>query len=288
MNSTRQPSVLIVGCGDVGNRLATMLMEQGSQVWGLRRNLDNLAPGIHPVAGDFSNADSWQGVPETLDYLVFTGTASERSDEGYRRAYVDGVKSMAAVAESLAKAPRRLFFTSSTAVYNQGDGEWVDELSETQPQRFNGQRMLEAEQALAEATINTTSVRLSGIYGPGRERLIKRVLNRQSCEYKPAPITNRIHSEDCAGVLAHLITRDWQHLEVAPLYIASDSEPCAMDQIMAWLADQLDVELPKVATTPSHIPSKRCSNQRLRETGYQLRYPDFRAGYGSLLQQRDQ
>ncbi|WP_426415596.1 SDR family oxidoreductase [Aestuariirhabdus sp. LZHN29] len=286
MTQAYSPRVLIVGCGDVGNELGRQLLKNGYDVWGMRRNTACLAPGITPVQGDFNEPASWQRLPLGLDYLVFTGAANERSDAGYRQTYVEGLKAMIAAATALDKPPRRLLFTSSTAVYHQGNGVWVDESSATQPQAFNGQRMLEAEQLLASSTLLSTSVRFSGIYGPGRERLIQRAQNGQGCEYLPAPITNRVHRDDCAGILSHLIQRDWQGKEVAPLYIGSDSEPCAMDEVLDWLAKQLGVELSVTEKRPCSIPSKRCSNQRLLETGYRFLYPDFRAGYGALLEQR--
>ncbi|RRJ82522.1 NAD-dependent epimerase/dehydratase family protein [Aestuariirhabdus litorea] len=286
MNRPTSPRVLIIGCGDVGNALGLKLLQQGASVWGMRRDCSRLAPGIVPLEGDFNDPACWHSLPDSLDYLVFTAAASERSDQGYKHTYVDGVAAMVRAASSQPTPPRRLLFTSSTAVYHQGAGEWVDETSATQPRAFNGQRMLEAEARLAAAPMASTSVRFSGIYGPGRERLIQRVKAGRGCEYQPAPITNRIHRDDCAGVLAHLIALDWQGSEVAPLYVASDSEPCAMDEVLDWLAGQLGIELSSPEPQPCNIPSKRCSNRRLLETGYPFIFPDFRAGYGALLAAR--
>ena len=88
-------------------------------------------------------------------------------DAGYRAAYVDGLHNLLAELEGRPTPPRRVFFTSSTGVYGQDDGSWVNEGSPTEPGRFSGRRMVEAEGVLAASSIPHTSVRLGGIYAEG-------------------------------------------------------------------------------------------------------------------------
>ncbi len=277
------PRVLIVGCGDIGNRLAQKMFEQKWQVWGMRRDTSLLAPGIHAISGDFRDPESFKAVPDSMDYLLFTGAATMRSEEGYRQAYIKGVQAMITAAEAMSIPPKRLFFTSSTAVYHQHQGEVVNEHSSTKPGKFNGQCMLQAESLLLTSHFNATNVRFSGIYGPGRDRLIRRALSGQGCDLEPSPVTNRIHSEDCAGVLQHLLMLDQQKKAVEDLYIASDHAPCSLDEILNWLASKLDIPLEPLSKQSSKISNKRCSNQRLLDSGYQFIHKDYRSGYGAML-----
>src|SRR5690606_24982960 len=100
---------------------------------------------------------------------------------------------------------RRVLFASSTAVYGQDDGSWVDETSPTEPRRFTGRCLLEAEALLAGSGLGFSNVRFAGIYGPGRGRLLSQVLDGSAVFGSEPHITNRIHRDDCAGFLQHLI-----------------------------------------------------------------------------------
>jgi nucleoside-diphosphate-sugar epimerase len=151
--------LLIAGCGDLGNRLAARL--DGWEVHGLRRNVSRLAAGIVPISADLSDPSTLGAAAGEWDALIYTATPGERTPEGYRQAYVTGM-------QELLKRVRvgRLIMVSSTAVFGQDDGSWVDEASATEPQRFNGEILLEAERVAAD--VGGIVIRFSGIYGPGR------------------------------------------------------------------------------------------------------------------------
>ena len=216
-------------------------------------------------------------------YVVVTLTPAAFNDEGYRTVYVEGIANLLQALAGQASL-KRLLFVSSTSVYHQTDGQWVDEESATLPESFSGKRLLEAEQLLAESAIATTVVRFAGIYGPGRRRLIEQVKARQGCAETPALYTNRIHRDDCVGILAHLINCDRSGKLMADCYIGVDSEPVTMWQLKNWLAQQMNIApaalIKKSATRRN---SKRCSNRRLLATGYQLQYAGYQQGYGALL-----
>ncbi|HKL54124.1 MAG TPA: NAD(P)H-binding protein, partial [Wenzhouxiangellaceae bacterium] len=112
--------LLIAGCGDLGNRLAARLT--GWEVHGLRRNVSKLAAGILPVSADLSEPSTLGAVTGQWDAVIYTATPGERTPEGYRQAYVTGM-------QQLLKRVRagRLIMVSSTAVFGQDDGAWVDE-----------------------------------------------------------------------------------------------------------------------------------------------------------------
>lgn len=216
---------------------------------------------------------------------MITLTPSEYSDEGYRRGYVEPVQVLANIyAENPLKAPKLVLFVSSSGVYAHDDGVWVDEGSSTESQRYNGKRLLEAEQLLAGSAIPSIAVRFSGIYGPGRNRLIKQAREKVWSETDQSKWTNRIHVDDCAGVLAHLIERYQQGKNLDSIYLASDSEPVSSWDVKQWLAQQQDaIEEQELSHYSGVMSNKRCSNQRLLDSGYEFIYPSYREGYRQVL-----
>lgn len=270
---------LIAGCGYVGVALGERLVAEGHEVWGLRRDCSGLPASIRPIAADLGNASQLEALPPDIDFLVYAASAGESSEAAYRRAYVTGLGNV--LAGLRGGRPRRVFFTSSTAVYGQVDGSWVDEESETSPLHFTGAVTLEAERLLRESSLPATVVRCAGIYGPGRHRLIEAV--RQGTAAMTHRFTNRIHRDDLAGAIAHLI-RVNSELGVV---IASDDEPASQSEVIRFLAQRLGVPEPPASVTANDGPArgghKRCRNARLKATGYRLSYPTYREGYTALL-----
>lgn len=282
MNGSR---VLIVGCGDIGIPLARQLVDRGAAVWGLRRNPDVLPDFIQPVAGDVTRPATLAALAQlNLDYVVVTLTPAGRSEAGYRAVFVDGLRNVLA-ALGPRSGLRRLVHVSSTSVYHQHAGEWVDEASPTQPETFAGVQLLAGEQLLRASGVPATVVRFAGIYGPGRRRLLDQVRAGVGCPQQPAVYTNRIHRDDCVGVLLHLLQLDWRGTPPAALYVGVDCQPVPMWEVRQWLAARLGVTLtaPPAEDASARRGNKRCSNARLLAAGYQFRYPDFRAGYAALL-----
>ncbi len=277
-----EQQILIAGCGDVGSTLGLSLIAAGHQVRGLRRTINQLPAGIQGIAGDLADPASLAGTLSPCDILVYCAAASTHDAAGYRAAYVEGLTHVLA---ALPVRPRHLLFTSSSGVYHQADGSLVDETSPTEPARFSGQIMLQAEQLALNSGIEATVVRFSGIYGPGRNHLINQVRSGLGAPAVPAHYSNRIHRDDCAGVLQHLIEQRLQGKALHNIYLASDDEPATLHDVMQWLATELGVQVS--ATGPvRHTGSKRCNNARLKATGYHFRYPDFRSGYRALLAAR--
>lgn len=272
--------VLIAGCGYVGSALGELLSSEGHTVFGLRRDPASLPDTITPVVADLFHPIPSKTLPETLDYVFYTASAGGSDDVAYRSAYVDGPQNLLeALAPQLANV-RRLFFTSSTGVYAQTNGEWVEETSPTEPESHTGRRLLEGERVVSEGPIPSSVVRLSGIYGPGRTRSIQRALETPADDGPPV-YTNRIHRDDCAGVLRHLMLLP----EPAPLYLATDHEPTDRRTVARWLSDRLGRPLPEADSSGAQRrrTNKRCSNYRLLASGYEFRYPTFRKGFAGLL-----
>lgn len=274
--------ILIAGCGDIGGRLGRLLVEQGDEVWGLRRNVARLPDVLRPLAGDLADPATLD-LPE-VDAVVYSAAADGFTEESYRRAYVDGVRNVLA---SLPSSPERWIHVGSTSVYAQVDGVEVDETSATEPGHFGGSALLDGEELVRESArdrgIRAVVVRFGGIYGPGRTRLLDSIRQGTATCSEPQTWTNRIHVEDCVGVLAHLLALD----EPENVYLGVDCEPALDGDVKRWLARHLDLPDPPVGEPSRNSramrSNKRCSNRRLLASGYEFRYPDFRAGYGDLI-----
>jgi nucleoside-diphosphate-sugar epimerase len=269
--------VLIAGCGDVGNALATRLLADGCELWGIRRRVEALAPGVKPWRIDLEDPSGFSSAPAKFDFLFYTASADRRDEDAYRSIYVHALRDLLSVLRAAACPLQRVFFTSSTAVYGQSRGQWVDERSVTKPSGFNGRVLLEAESIVRNGPETGVNIRLSGIYGPGRTRLVRQVWNGEA--KATHSWTNRIHVEDCAGVLHHLMRL--QDLE--PLYLASDDEPTATAGVVRWLSRELGVAAPPIEK--AERLNKRCRNARLHSSGFRFRYPTFREGYRDIVRQ---
>lgn len=280
--------VLVAGCGYVGSALASALAAEGEEVFGLRRSVARLPEGVAPVAADLAEPASLRDLPERLDAVVYAAGPGEPGEAAYRRAFVEGLANLKRALAGRPAPPRRLLFVTSTGVYGQDDGSWVDERSPTEPSRATGHVLLEGE-ALAHAEpIPGTVLRLAGIYGPGRTRLVERVRSGEARTQRDPPrYTNRIHRDDAAGALRHLLRLEAPE----PVYLGVDREPAPEQEVHAWLAERLGVPPPPAAERPpgdaSRAPgrNKRCSSARLQASGYRFQYPTYREGYAALLEE---
>lgn len=276
-------SLLIVGCGDIGGRLARQLLPSGWSVYGLRRNVAQLPAGVCPVSGDVQQPDCPEGWPAELDYLVYCMTPSQRDEAGYRQAYVDGLRRVLVWLAERGQQPRRLLFVSSSGVYAQRDGEWVDEHSPATAESYSGKVMREAEQLALASDVPATLVRLTGIYGPGRQWLLKQVREGYRVTSEPPLYANRIHADDAAGLLAFLLRADADGAALADCYLGVDDEPAPLHEVVDWLRERLAVEGWAEEARIRRSGSKRCSNARARALGWVPQYPGYREGYAALL-----
>jgi nucleoside-diphosphate-sugar epimerase len=279
-------TLMIAGCGDVGSRLGQQLNAAGWTVYGLRRSVALLPQGIRPVAGDL-HADAcpatWPSEP--LDYLVYCAAATEHDEAGYRAAYVDGLRRVLDWLAQQDQRPKRLLFVSSSGVYGQQLGEWVDERSPAEADSYSGRIMREAEQLALNSGLPASLVRLTGIYGPGREWLLKQVRQGYRVVNEPPLYGNRIHVDDAAGLLAYLLQADARGVALDDCYIGVDDQPAPLYEVVAWLREQLDVSHWSEQSTVRRSGSKRCSNARARALGWAPQYPSYREGYRAILAQ---
>lgn len=277
-------SVLIAGCGYVGSALAAELVRDGHRVYGLRRQVEKLPEGVRGVAADLTDRASLDAIPSDVEQLVYAASANGRTEQAYEDAYVRGLEN---VLDALSAAKlERAVFTSSTAVYGQDDGAWVDEASPTEPERFTGAALLRAERTLAEAVTTSSALRLSGIYGPGRTWLVRRVASGEVTvepdDHEGHPrYGNRIHLRDCAGALRHLLGLEL----LSPVYVGVDDAPAPLRDVYAYVAELLGAPPPRAGEDvgSGRGGNKRCRNARLKASGYALRVPSYREGYPEIV-----
>jgi nucleoside-diphosphate-sugar epimerase len=273
-------NILIVGCGDLGCELGRRLLERGCVVTGVRRSDQPLPYGIQTMQADVTDAQSCQVLqaisPQILVYCV---AAHASTDESYQAHYVDGLHN---VLNSVSKSQlQHVFFVSSTRVYGQVTDDILDETIEAIPSDFGGERLLQGEYLLQSLACGATVLRLSGIYGPGRTRMI-----RLAGDVTNWPAnntwTNRIHRDDAAGFMGFLIQCVVQQQDIADCYIVTDHQPTSQHEVLLWIAQQLGVDTHAVTAT-AITGGKRLHSGRLQASGFEFQYPTYRQGYASLL-----
>ncbi len=281
--------IVIIGCGKLGIETASVLRAAGHTPIGLRRRPDVLPAWLDGRAVDVLDPTSLTLLPALKpDLVIYQATPGAYSENAYRDVYSTGV---ANVVSALQHCSAALIFVSSTGVYHQTDGSWVDETSETIPRAFNGQLMLAGER-YALSMDAACVVRLSGIYGPNRLRLLERV---RSGDWSPSDrhFTNRIHETDAARALAHIVEIALRapkaNNSLPRCWLVSDSEPAPYADVMHFLATELEVKPPESEVLSNHsgrrVGSKRCENKMLLESGFTFKYPNYRVGYQEIIRQ---
>jgi nucleoside-diphosphate-sugar epimerase len=272
--------VLIIGCGDLGGAVARQLLQLGIQATGVRRS-DNAAEGVSLICADVTQAASLQVlVPLRPEILIYCVAANGQSDEQYKAHYVDGLRHVLAT-QSENPRLKHVFFVSSTRVYGQDTEDIFDESIEAVPADFAGERLLEAENLLKDLSCNTTILRLSGIYGAGRLRMINIAKSPEKWPLQNS-WSNRIHRDDAAAFIVFLVQRVFVGEAIRACYIVTDSRPASQYDVLNWIAARMHLNGAELVDTPIK-GGKRLSNQAMLATGFILQYPDYQAGYRALL-----
>lgn len=270
---------LIIGCGYLGRRVADLWLRQGKRVAALTRNrADELRGlGIEPVLGDVLGAPTLPQA-DTVLYAVGLDRTAGRS---FREVYVDGLSH---VLDHL-PLPRRFIYVSSTSVYGQTDGSWVDESSPTEPSEENGKIVLEAEQLLRSRLPGAIILRFAGIYGP--DRMIRRasIEKGEMLTGDFDKVINLIHVEDGARAVLAAEERG----QPGQTYLIADGNPATRRDFYTYMAELLGAPPVRfgdtdAATSLRDRANRRISNRKMNEAfGDLLRYPDYRSGLVASL-----
>tara|TARA_R110000868_G_scaffold175917_2_gene413188 strand:- start:1000 stop:1857 length:858 start_codon:yes stop_codon:yes gene_type:complete len=184
-------------------------------------------------------------------------------------------------------------YLSTTGVYGDRGGDWVEEASPLAPSTERGARRLRAEQQWAALNLPLHIFRLAGIYGPGRNQLVSLREGKARRIIKEGQVFSRIHVDDIAQILEASIARP--HIGAA--YNVCDNDPAPPQDVVAYAAELLgmapppeinfeDADLSPMAKS-FYAESKRVSNRRIREElGVTLKYPTYREGLQALLEDK--
>lgn len=279
--------VFIVGCGDIGLRVARLERAVGRPVAALARSGASAArleaEGIAAVPGDLDRPDSLLGLPPCATLYYFAPPPAEGAGDPRLRALLAALPT-----HSL---PERVVYISTSGVYGDCQGAWIDETWPLNPQTPRAQRRVAAESSVQDWAgrfgVACVILRVPGIYGPGRlpeERIRRRVPVVDPAE---APYSNRIHADDLAEACCAAARRG----KAGAAYNISDGQPTTMTDYFLKVADVLGLPHPPAislaearrAFTPAMLSfldeSKRLDNRRMREElGIALRYPDLASG----------
>lgn len=271
--------VLLAGCGDLGLRVAQRLHERGDEVWALRRTQPAEPRAfIRWIRADLTVPQSLRDLPRGLTQLVYLPAPDRRDASAYSALFEGGLRNVLA-AVGMTEL-QRVLLVSSSAVYGEHAGAWVDELTPTAPLAFNGRVLRDAEQWLIGRVDGSVVLRLAGLYGPGRLRLLERL--RAGLVVVPRSTqhwANRVHVDDAASAITHLL----QLANPKDIYIGVDDTPLPIDVLYDHLARLAEASLPADGPAPEHVGSKRLCNARLRASGWEPSWPDARNGYAALL-----
>ncbi len=271
------PKVLLVGFGQLAHLLARSLVNKHFQVTGLKRTpIQNSAIEMRYL--DLQKPEQLSTLSTEFDYVVITLTPDEMTLQGYRQGYFSNVENLLNHFHNHDSKPC-FIYVSSTRVYGQHQGEWIDETSETKPQSDKGHVLLDTEK-LIQSTDGGIIVRFSGIYGGQRQRFFDRVKAGIELQQTPPLYSNRIHQVDCAGVLEFLIIQHSKGNLDDSLFLASDTSPAPIYEVAEWLAGTYHCPMPKALIKPPNTDQgKRCNSAKLQDMGYVFRYPSYKQGY---------
>lgn len=280
--------VVIIGCGDIGQRVAALYQQQGANVAGLAHSEATRARlkanNIQVLDADLDDAQTLSALPtQHAEVFYFAPPPKQGVIDSRIRDWLNSL--------TAANQPNQIVLISTTAVYGDSGGEWVTEQSPTQPGTDRGRRRLDAELAVtayaALTGVPVVILRVPGIYGPGRlprERIEQglAVLAESESGY-----TNRIHADD----LANICLAAAQAGRSGEIYNVSDGKPGTMTEWFTTVAEVLGLPPPPVVTreqaqqvmTPGMLSylseSRRIDNTKMREQlKVGLMYGDVREG----------
>lgn len=280
----RKPLILIVGYGDLAHKTAELLRDVHVDVLGVKRQINPNSQSMQPDYIRLVSADVT--VPSSLDFLqslqpdivLYCVAAGGQTDDEYRAAYVDGLHHILMTQQNNPDL-KRIFFVSSTRVYGANTENLLDESIAPVPADFGGERLLQGEQLLQSSNLPATVLRLSGIYGPGRLRMVQ-LAQHPAAWPQHNTWSNRIHRDDAAAFIVFLIKRALMGEYVEGCYNVTDNMPVPQHEVLQWIAERLGSN---VGTATPVQGGKRVSNKALQFSGFVLQYPDYRAGYASVI-----
>ena len=280
MTAANPTNILVIGQGDIGNPVTNQLAQQDQQVTGLaRRERSNYR--LDDKVG-FLQEDALKLKAEQINdftHIAIIVTPDQYDVEAYKNTYFGIAQHIAELADDLPKL-KRVVFISSTGVYGQDDGEWIDaSVQPVAPKREASTYILKAEQVLQQTYGDrAVIIRPSGIYGEERLMRVRKAQEADKSSMPKHAWTNRIMDSDLITIIANVLMLDAE--EVQPVYLATDYDPVTSYEIAQWLCEKLDTTVPEIDDITTVSGKRLHSNIPLAW----LTYPDWQSGYRYILQ----
>lgn len=270
--------ILVVGCGNIGAALAEKLALGGHQVTGLKRRPEASTLSVSVIKADLSELNDLLALDFDYDQLIYIVAPSARGLDAYQAIFGTGLDNVLTVLAE--KNPTlAVTFVSSTRVYGQQHGEWLTEESIAAPDDERGKIILAAENRVLSFNQQSMVVRFSGIYGRSND-LLGKLKAGAIIQKEPAYYTNRIHRDDCIGVLDFLINKKLKKERMKRLYLATDDEPVTQWDLASYLCGRFNYPQPIAQPLNKQAMSnKRLDNSALKEAGYRFKFNSYKDGY---------
>jgi len=278
----KNKKLLVIGCGKLGQKLGLLAKKTPLDLLGFKRKKIT-STNIRIEQQDIFDKSFFDKVKiHSPDFILYSLSADEQSEKSYRRNYVEGLKQVIKSIKYINNF-QHLFFVSSTSVYGDNNDQFIDEFSETSPKNFRGTILLEAENLLNTVKFNSTILRLSGIYGSGRNYMIKLSQDAESWP-KVDRWTNRINEDDAANFIIFLLNQCLQGEIPEKLYLLSDKEPVTLFRLLNWIRQNLNLKN-KINITSDPILGKRLRSSIIPSLKFEYKYPTYKQGYKELIQE---
>jgi len=278
--------ILIIGCGDIGAELGKQLVTQGHRVSGWKRTPPTESSAFEICKVDVTEYESIKRQEFNFDQVIYILSPDRGDISTYEAVFSTGVDHVLDVFRQR-KANVSFTFVSSTRVYGQYQGEWLNEDAETEPTDERGKILLAAERKFLSFNERSTVVRFSGIYGRSNH-FINQL--KAGCEIQKEPpyFTNRIHRDDCVGVLSFLINKKINAENLQAVYLATDHDPAPKWDVASYLAAELKLPAPVPLTLTTEADcNKRLKNDRLTSAGYRFKFKSYKDGYAEVVNESD-
>ena len=303
--------IQIVGAGYTGSAVAKYFLEKKQKVTVIKRTAEGTQAlrdlGATVLQTDLRNPDL-PTIP-SANFIVISLAPENRTEEAYRKTYLEAVHNYLTAIQKNQK-PLLIVYLSSTGVFGEPEipsvaglplppkdgsvrryatdndvieseakqSQIIDESVIANPQTERAKILLEAERQILESGYPSLIFRLSGIYGPSRNR-IKSVLNGEWPPPHPEKIINMIHVDDIVQSIPILFNQG----QAGSVYLGVDDEPVLEGDFYSWLSQKLGVSFSREKIFTGKAYGKKYNNGRLKSLGIAFKYPNFRMGYQQHL-----
>ena len=276
------PTLLIIGCGKLGIKIGSDLRKQ-FDVIGIKRNAISKFHDFKIICLNiFDPAFDEIVIKINPEYVIYSIAADDQSPSSYQKAYLKGLKiSIKFIKENCPKF-NHLFFISSTRVYGQNNQNIMTERTPPEPNDFGGEALYEGELALLKSDISASILRLSGIYGEHRTRLIKMAQNHSSWPEENR-WTNRIYDQDAVNFITFLLNQLQKNIAIEPLYLVTDNSPALLYDVLNHIRGLIGLKAIHFEPNDTYT-GKQLKSLIIPKTEFIFNYPTYEDGYNFIIE----